>query len=83
MGGIMPNKRRKLIIGSIIAVTLAVIFSTFAMAAGPVNDNGFRYKGVDCPNKVDCYPCDGVCDNLCPREYCPYDKVCDRPCAQR
>ena len=83
MGGKMPNKRRKLVIGSIIAVTLAVVLSTFAMAAGPVNDNDFRYKGEDCPNKVDCYPCDGVCNSSCPQEYCPYDKVCDRPCAQR
>ena len=79
----MPAKRRKLIIGIIIAVALAIGLSTFAMAAGPINDNGFRFKGTDCPNKINCYPCDNVCDNVCPQEYCPYDKVCDRPCAQR
>lgn len=79
----MPNKGRKLIIGTIIAVTLAIIIPTFAIAAGPANDNGFRYKGEDCPNKVNCYPCDGVCDNNRLQEYCPYDKICNRPCAQR
>jgi len=79
----MPNKRRKLIIGSIIAVTLAIVIPTFAIAAGPAKDNGFCYKGEDCPNKVGCYRCDGICDSSCPQEYCPYDKVCDRPCARR
>ena len=79
----MLKKRPKVTIGIVIAVALAVILSTFAMAAGPVNDNGLRYKGEDCPNKVDCYPYDGICDSSCPQEYCPYDKVCDRPCAQR
>ena len=75
----MFKKRPEVIVGIVIAVALAVILSTFAMAAGPVNDNGLRYKGEDCPNKADCYPC----DSSCPQEYCPYDKVCDRPCAQR
>ena len=79
----MLKKRPKVTIGIVIAVALAVILSTFAMAAGPVNDNDLRYKGEDCPNKVDCYPCDGICDSSCPQEYCPYDKVCDRPCAKR
>ena len=79
----MLKKRPKVIVGIVIAVALAVILSTFAMAVGPVNDNGLRYKGEDYPNKADCYPCDGVCDSSCPQEYCPYDKVCDRPCAQR
>ena len=79
----MLKKRPKVIIGIVIAVALAVILSTFAMAAGPVNDNGLRYKGEDCPYKADCYPCYGICDSSCPQEYCPYDKVCDRPCAQR
>jgi len=79
----MLKKRPRVTIVIVIAVALAAILSTFAMAAGPVNDNGLRYKGEDCPNKVDCNPFDGVCNNICPQEYCPYDKVCDRPCAQR
>jgi len=84
----MLRNKRKFVVGIIIAVSLAIGISAFAMAAGPTNSNGNRYNGAncpneDCPNSVNCYPCDGVCDNVCPQDYCPNYQICDRPCAKR
>ena len=79
----MLRNKRKFVVGIIIAVSLAIGISAFAMAAGPNDGNGNKYSGVNCPNNVNCYPCYGVCDNVCPQDYCPNYQICDRPCAKR
>ena len=79
----MLKNKRKAIVGIIVVVSLAIGISAFAMAAGPANDSGLGYSGGDCPNNMNCYPCDEVRDNSCPQEYCPNYQICDRPCAKR